>query len=220
MGLSRAVRSGDTGARGSAGTKTARADTGTTAGEAFKRATDLVLGSVLLLALLPVMLVAGLLIWLTTRDSPLFRQTRIGRDGTPFTLYKLRTMHAGEPAGCSGLEAKARDDVRVTRIGRLLRRTSIDEAPQLWNVLTGQMSLVGPRPALPEEVTAYARPWRRRLAVRPGLSGLWQVSGRSEVPVRRWMAMDRYYVGHRSARLDLLILLRTLGAVVSMRGAW
>ena len=132
-------------------------------------------------------------------------------------MLKLRTMQAdadfdsgeGEVSG-EVFVSKTRYDLRVSRIGRLLRRSSIDELPQLLNVLAGQMSLVGPRPSLPQEVARYPHSWRRRLAVKPGLTGLWQVSGRSEVAPSRRMAMDRHYIRHRSLAADCLILLRTV----------
>jgi lipopolysaccharide/colanic/teichoic acid biosynthesis glycosyltransferase len=186
-----------------------------------------VTGSLALIVLtLPLLVVAGALIWLTTGESPLLRQRRVGREGREFKMLKLRTMHSA-PAGRLETEAleviigaKLYDDPRVTTVGRWLRRASIDELPQLLNVLAGQMSLVGPRPGLPSEVARYPHSWRRRLEVQPGLTGLWQVSGRSTVSPRRWMAMDRYYVANRSLRLDVLILWRTIPAVLSMRGAW
>ena len=142
-------------------------------------------------------------------------------------MLKLRTMQGpgsleyqdGEVSS-EVFVLKARDDSRVNWIGRLLRRSSIDELPQLFNVLAGQMSLVGPRPSLPVEVARYSHPWRRRLAVKPGLTGLWQVSGRSEVAPSRRMAMDRHYIRNRSSAADCLILLRTVFATISMRGAW
>jgi len=186
----------------------------------IKRTLDLSLASLLLVGLAPVLVVACAAIWCTTGDSPFYRQRRVGRYGVEFTMLKLRTMRREPSVVPPQLGTKEPDDVRITPVGRLLRRTSIDELPQLLNVLKGQMSLVGPRPNLPEEVSAYAPSWRRRLSVKPGLSGLWQVSGRSEVGIRRWMAMDLYYVRHRSLLLDLSILARTVGAVVSMRGAW
>lgn len=188
--------------------------------DTIKRALDISLASVLLVVLSPVLLLAAVLISCTTGDNPFYRQRRVGRYGVEFTMLKLRTMRRSSDGIRRGLGAKEPDDVRITAIGRLLRRTSIDEVPQLLNVLAGQMSLVGPRPNLPEEVGAYAPAWRRRLSVKPGLSGLWQVSGRSEIGIRRWMAMDLYYVRHRSLLLDLNILARTVGAVLSMRGAW
>jgi lipopolysaccharide/colanic/teichoic acid biosynthesis glycosyltransferase len=184
-----------------------------------RRALDLLLGGSLLVLTLPIVLLACLAIVLATRSSPLLFQRRIGWQGRPFTMLKLRTMRAGDELS-RPLAAKPQVDDRVTAVGRVLRRTSIDELPQLVNVLLGQMTLVGPRPGLPSEVAAYRCSWRRRLGVRPGLTGLWQVSGRSSVPPERWMALDRAYVRRRGLRLDLWILLRTVTAVLSMRGAW
>lgn len=186
----------------------------------LKRVIDVALASALLIALAPLLVIASALIWCTTGDNPVYRQRRVGRCGAEFTMLKLRTMRRTPSTTARAFDAKEPGDVRITPIGRLLRRTSIDEVPQLLNVLRGQMSLVGPRPNLPDEVRAYAPAWRRRLSVKPGLSGLWQVSGRSEIGIRRWMAMDIYYVRHRSLLLDLTILARTVGAVLSMRGAW
>jgi lipopolysaccharide/colanic/teichoic acid biosynthesis glycosyltransferase len=163
--------------------------------------------------------VTCLAILVSSRQAPLLLQRRVGWLGREFTLLKLRTMR-GEGKARGSLGAKPVHDERVTAVGRLLRRTSIDELPQLLNVLAGQMTLVGPRPGLPSEVEEYRPAWLRRLSVKPGLTGLWQVSGRSALPLERWMALDRAYVMRRSTRRDLLILLRTLPAVISMRGAW
>jgi lipopolysaccharide/colanic/teichoic acid biosynthesis glycosyltransferase len=188
-----------------------------------KRIIDLVLAAVLLLIALPLLLLACLLILISTGDRPLIAQRRVGWLGHEFRMLKLRTMRsAGDETGRAPAEILAKDpnNERITLVGRFLRRTSIDELPQLLNVLAGQMSLVGPRPGLPEEVAQYRPSWRRRLTVKPGLSGLWQVSGRSTVPAERWMAMDRYYVTHRSVGFDLWVLMRTIAAVLSMRGAW
>jgi lipopolysaccharide/colanic/teichoic acid biosynthesis glycosyltransferase len=184
-----------------------------------KRLADIALAVVLLLASLPLILVAGLAIVLTTGQWPLLKQRRVGWLGREFTMFKLRTMrnHA-EPS--HGLCEKPPFDDRVTAVGSLLRRTSIDELPQLVNVIVGQMSLVGPRPGLPSEVAEYRLPWFRRLSVKPGLTGLWQVSGRSALPPERWMALDRVYLARRSLAFDFVILVRTVAAVVSMRGAW
>ena len=184
-----------------------------------KRLTDVVAASGLLILTVPIILLAMAAICLTTRSNPLLSQRRIGRHGEPFTMFKLRTMRDGERKQ-GGFVAKSSDDPRVTAVGRFIRRTSIDELPQLLNVQLGQMSLVGPRPALPEEVAEYRPGWRRRLEVMPGLTGLWQVSGRSSLSVERWMALDRCYVRRRSLALDLAILARTVAAVVTMRGAW
>jgi exopolysaccharide biosynthesis polyprenyl glycosylphosphotransferase len=190
---------------------------------------DRVLGSLLLLAALPVL---GLLVLAVRLDSPgpgLFRQTRIGRDGTPFTMFKLRTMHRNadrdlvaltERNEADGPLFKIHDDPRVTRVGRVLRRISLDELPQLINVVRGEMSLVGPRPALPAEVACYDDVERRRLHVLPGLTGLWQVSGRSDLGWDSGMALDLSYADNWRLRGDVSILARTVGAVVRRRGAY
>ncbi|GAA4907550.1 exopolysaccharide biosynthesis polyprenyl glycosylphosphotransferase [Stackebrandtia albiflava] len=193
--------------------------------EGFDRA-----GAALLLtALAPVMLAIG---WLVRRSSPggaLFSQVRIGRDGRPFTIWKFRTMYIDAEARRVELSHlnesdsvlfKIRDDPRVTPIGRRLRRLSLDELPQLWNVLRGDMSLVGPRPPLPSEVAAYPDDVRRRLAVKPGLTGLWQISGRSDLPWEEAVRLDLRYVEHWSLSLDLVILARTLTAVLRSSGAY
>lgn len=193
-------------------------------GLALKRVLDVVVAAAALLVTLPVLGAALLAIKLDDPRSPLiFRQQRVGRHGRPFTLFKLRTMvpnaeamrpllaHRNEMVGPV---FKIRDDPRITRVGRVLRRYSVDELPQLWNVMRGDMSLVGPRPQLPDEVRAYAPDFRRRLALRPGLTCLWQVSGRNRVDFEEWMALDLRYVDNWSLWLDLGILLRTIPAVL------
>ncbi|MGD8239519.1 MAG: sugar transferase [Armatimonadota bacterium] len=163
-------------------------------------------------------------------SGPIFHwQERVGKDGVPFRLFKLRSMTVGAETVRTSLAAdadvtgpvfKMRNDPRVTRIGRLLRKYSIDELPQLVNVLTGQMTLVGPRPPLPVEVEDY-EPWHmRRLSVKPGLTCIWQVSGRSHVSFDRWVRMDIEYIENQSIWLDLKLLLRTIPAVLSGRGAY
>lgn len=187
-------------------------------------------GAALLIALLaPVF--AGIA-WLIRRDSPgpvLFRQVRVGRDGREFRIYKFRTMHLDAEARLSELRHlnendrvlfKIRDDPRVTDVGRWLRRLSLDELPQLFNVVAGQMSLVGPRPPLPQEVAMYHDDVLRRLAVKPGMTGLWQVSGRSDLPWEEAVRLDLRYVENWSLSLDVVILLRTLTAVVRSSGAY
>jgi lipopolysaccharide/colanic/teichoic acid biosynthesis glycosyltransferase len=194
--------------------------------DASKRTLDLGLSSVLLVLSAPVLAAASALIFLTTRENPFLVQPRIGRLGREFPMLKLRTMRGPYVAPAVPDEpgavfvAKEEDDGRVSPIGRVLRRTSIDELPQLLNVIAGQMSLVGPRPGLPAEVARYPVSWRRRLTVAPGLTGLWQVSGRSEVEARRRTALDRLYIRRRSLAFDLLLLARTVAATLSMRGAW
>lgn len=192
-------------------------------------------GAVLgLLVLLPVLLAVAAAV---RRDSPgpvLFRQTRVGLHGEPFTMLKFRTMHDGADARHAALEDALRRsgavapgvlfklpaDPRVTRVGRALRRWSLDELPQLVNVARGEMAMVGPRPALPAEVERYPREMHRRLTVRPGITGLWQVSGRSDLSWEETVRLDLHYVDHWSLDLDLRILVRTIGAVVSHRGAY
>jgi lipopolysaccharide/colanic/teichoic acid biosynthesis glycosyltransferase len=193
----------------------------------LKRAID-VIGAVALLVLLsPLMLLTWLTLVWTTRNRPMFAQERVGFLGRPFRMYKFRTMvvdadqqqHLVENDQDGPIFKNFRDP-RITPIGRLLRSLSIDETPQLFNVLFGQMSLVGPRPALAEEVCEY-EPWQRaRLTVKPGLTCLWQVSGRSEIGFDDWMWMDAWYVRHQSLWIDLVLLARTPWSVLSRRGAY
>lgn len=194
----------------------------------FKRAVDLGVSLVLFLASLPVQLLAVLAIKLSSRGPIFFRQVRCGLNGRHFTLLKFRTMHAGAEERLQEISHlnemsppvfKASNDPRLTLVGRILRRLSIDELPQLLNVIVGDMSLVGPRPPLPEEVAHY-QPWqRRRLSMKPGLTCLWQVSGRSDLDFDRWMALDLKYIDTWSPMLDLKILLKTVPAVLSGKGA-
>jgi exopolysaccharide biosynthesis polyprenyl glycosylphosphotransferase len=195
---------------------------------AIKRVLDLAIASVLIAAAVPMMLAVAAAIKLTSGGRVLFRQTRCGLNGRRFTLYKFRTMvenaeserqHLDHLNEMNGPVFKVRHDPRVTRLGRLLRRFSLDELPQLWNVLRGSMSLVGPRPAIPEEVAQYERWQRRRLSMRPGLTCLWQISGRNEVDFDRWMELDLEYIDSWSPLLDLKILARTVPVVLSGRGA-
>ncbi|MBM3498410.1 MAG: sugar transferase [Armatimonadetes bacterium] len=186
--------------------------------EALKRIGD-VLGALLLLILLaPLALVLIVLIRRQTGASALFRQERIGRSGRPFTLLKFRSMR---PDADPYAEAPRRDDdPRVTPIGRWLRRYSLDELPQLWNVIRGEMSLVGPRPEMPFIVAQY-EPWqRRRLEAKPGLTGLWQILGRKDLPLRENIEYDFYYIRNQSLTLDLVIVLKTVGVVLRGRGAY
>jgi len=195
---------------------------------AFKRALDVAVSMLILTLTAPVLLIAALAIRMTSPGSIVFKQERIGLNGRIFTLYKFRTMieDAHERRGevthlneMTGPVFKAKDDPRVTAVGRWLRKFSLDEIPQLWNVLKGDMSLVGPRPPIPEEVASYHRWHRRRLSMKPGLTCLWQISGRNQVDFDRWMQMDLQYIDNWSPSLDLKILLRTIPAVLSGRGA-
>ncbi len=194
-----------------------------------KRLVD-VLGSLCaLLVLSPVIAVLAVIVRLTSRGPVFYRSTRIGRGGRPFTFYKLRSMvkdadlkrqHLTHLNEADGPVFKMARDPRITSIGRFMRSTSLDEVPQFWNVLTGDMSLVGPRPPIPQEVAQY-EPWQlRRLDVRPGLTCLWQISGRSRIGFQEWMRLDLEYIRHRSLALDLKILLRTIPAVLSREGAY
>lgn len=193
-----------------------------------KRIMDVVLASLMLLVCLPILVVAGLAIALTSRGPVVFRQKRAGLMGRTFTMYKLRTMNAeqtqdiyyGPPEGRNGPAFKLKNDPRITAVGRILRQTSIDELPQLVNVILGQMTLVGPRPLPLDQVRVDSIEERSRLTVKPGLTGLWQVSGRADVPYESWIEMDLYYVQHQSFRLDMKILLKTIPAVLSCRGAY
>ena len=194
-----------------------------------KRALDLVLGSVAILFALPVIAVAAVAIKLDSPGPVFHRALRVGRGGRKFTFLKLRSMGAGaeELRGLllhlnetQGPTFKLHDDPRVTRVGRILRKLSLDELPQLFHVLRGEMSLVGPRPPFPEEVERY-EPWMlRRLSVRPGLTCLWQIRGRSDLPFDEWMRLDLEYVERLSFWLDLKILVLTVPAVLSARGAY
>ncbi|MFP3942085.1 MAG: sugar transferase [Thermoanaerobaculia bacterium] len=194
-----------------------------------KRALDVAISALLLFLALPVVGVVALAIKATSRGGTvLFRQTRCGLNGRSFTLYKFRTMvedaeerrrellHLNE---MDGPVFKVRSDPRVTLLGRFLRKFSLDELPQLWNVLRGDMSLVGPRPPIPEEVSKYQRWQRRRLAMKPGLTCLWQISGRNEVDFDRWMELDLEYIDSWTPSLDLKILWKTIPVVLSGRGA-
>ncbi|MBB5979235.1 sugar transferase [Kribbella solani] len=195
----------------------------------LKNIFDRVVGCLLLLGVAPILLVTAVLVKLTSRGPVLFRQTRVGRGGEQFRMLKFRTMVVDAEERKAELHAlnegnevlfKLRDDPRVTRIGRYLRRFSIDELPQLVNVLRGDMSLVGPRPPLPAEVARYALDDARRMLVKPGLTGLWQVSGRSDLTWEESMRLDLRYADNWSIALDLLILWKTARAVLGSDGAY
>ena len=196
---------------------------------AAKRVLDIALAFLLLVVGLPVIVAIAVAIKLTSGGNVLYRQTRCGLNGRLFTLYKFRTMEEGAHEKrrellalneMTGPAFKLRRDPRVTWLGRFLRRFSLDELPQLWNVLRGEMSLVGPRPPIPEEVAQY-QPWqRRRLAMKPGLTCLWQISGRSDTSdFDQWMQLDLEYIDSWSPTLDFKILLKTIPVVLSGRGA-
>lgn len=194
-----------------------------------KDAVERLLALLACLVLAPLFLVLMAVVRLDSPGRAIYRQQRIGLHGQPFTMFKLRTMvadadaRAGEVNGLNqadGVLFKVHGDPRVTGIGRFLRRYSLDELPQLWNVVRGEMALVGPRPALPSEVLKYDEDVRRRMAVKPGLTGLWQVSGRSDLEWEESVRLDLHYVDNWSLWLDLVILCRTARAVLSHQGAY
>lgn len=194
-----------------------------------KEVFDRCVAFLLLLLLAPLLLLVVLLVRLTSTGPALFKQPRVGIDGRTFLLWKFRSMRVGAEDCLADLSAqndqdgplfKMRCDPRVTRLGRILRRLSIDELPQLWNVLRGDMSLVGPRPPLPTEVAQYCHRVRRRLLVKPGMTGLWQVSGRANLGWEESVRLDLFYVENWSPSLDATILAKTISTVFSRRGAF
>jgi lipopolysaccharide/colanic/teichoic acid biosynthesis glycosyltransferase len=203
--------------------------------EAAKRAIDILLAGVLLALLSPLMLAIAIVIWLTSPGPPLFRQVRVGQRLSTFVMLKFRTMHhdiddgihrayvtvmlAGHPVPADPDRGiyKLTTDPRVTSIGRLLRKTSLDELPQLINVLRGEMSLVGPRPVLPYEAELFESRHRARFSVKPGITGLWQVSGRAVLTMQQALDLDVEYASRRNLALDFATLLRTIPAVLRSR---
>jgi len=194
-----------------------------------KRLVDLVGGFAALALAGPIILLAALAVRLTSRGPAFYKSTRLGKNGRPFTFYKLRSMYVGADAEraklmhmneADGPVFKIARDPRVTRVGQWMRSTSVDELPQLLNVLKGDMSLVGPRPPLPEEAEKYEAWQRRRLDVKPGITCLWQVSGRSRLGFDEWMRLDLEYIRRQSLATDLWILVRTVPAVLSREGAY
>lgn len=193
-----------------------------------KRLLDVVGAALALMMSLPIMTLVAILIRLESDGPVFFAQVRVGQHGRPFRLLKFRSMHLNaehrlhalmQQNEMDGPVFKIRNDPRITRVGRWIRRLSIDELPQLFNVLQGEMSLVGPRPPLPSEVSQY-EPWqRRRLSVKPGITCYWQVAGRNNISFREWMALDLQYIDRASLWLDIELLLKTLPAVLSGRGA-
>jgi exopolysaccharide biosynthesis polyprenyl glycosylphosphotransferase len=197
----------------------------------LKRALDIALGSIFLALSAPLWPLIALAVRLESPGPIIFRQVRVGRGGAHFVAYKFRSMVADAEADywkaklaalneSNGPTFKMRDDPRLTRVGRIIRRLSLDELPQLVNVLRGEMSLVGPRPPVPREVEQYNDWHRRRLEVAPGVTGLWQVSGRSALTFDEMVLLDLWYIEHWSLLLDLKILLRTIPAVLLARGAY
>ena len=187
--------------------------------DALKRALDVVLASIGLVVGAPVIAVLALAIRLESPGHPFYTQTRVGKDGRSFMIYKLRTMVRGAEFTGAGLAIQEGDD-RITRVGRFLRRYSLDELPNLVNVLRGEMSIVGPRPTLVHQVEQYTERQRGRLAVKPGLTGWAQVNGRASLPWSERIDLDLYYVEHRSLALDLRIIARTVEMVLKGEGLY
>ena len=191
-----------------------------------RRALDIVVAGAALVLTAPLLALAMLAIRLESPGSAIYRQRRMGKDARPFDLFKLRTMVDGAEHLGAGLAVNA-GDTRITRVGAFLRRTSLDELPNLFNVLRGDMSLIGPRPTLPVQVAQYTARERGRLSVKPGITGWAQVNGRASLPWSERIELDLYYVEHRSLALDLRILSRTPAMVLSggglykgRRGGW
>jgi lipopolysaccharide/colanic/teichoic acid biosynthesis glycosyltransferase len=192
----------------------------------MRRALDIVFAGVALVLTAPLLALAMLAIRVESPGSAIYRQRRVGKDARPFDLFKLRTMVDGAEHLGAGLAVNA-GDTRITRVGAFLRRTSLDELPNLFNVLRGDMSLIGPRPTLPVQVAQYTARQRGRLSVKPGITGWAQVNGRASLPWSERIELDLYYVEHRSLALDLRILSRTPAMVLSggglykgRRGGW
>jgi lipopolysaccharide/colanic/teichoic acid biosynthesis glycosyltransferase len=186
---------------------------------ALRRAIDIAFAAAALLLCAPLLASAVLAIRLETRGRAIYRQRRAGRHGEPFDLFKLRTMVDGAEHTGAGLAVNANDS-RITRVGALLRRSSLDELPNLLNVLRGEMSLIGPRPTLPVQVEQYTARQRRRLEVKPGITGWAQVNGRASLPWSERIELDLYYIEHRSLALDLKILARTPALVLGGGGLY
>jgi len=184
-----------------------------------KRLLDLVVAVPLAAVSAPFLALLALAVRLESPGHPIYSQTRVGQDGELFSIYKLRTMVAGAEFTGAGLAIQEGDE-RITRIGAFLRRTSLDELPNLWNVLRGEMSIVGPRPTLAVQVEQYTERQRGRLAVKPGITGWAQINGRASLPWPERIELDLWYVEHRSLRLDLEILARTTRMVLAGEGIY
>ena len=183
------------------------------------RALDVVIAGIGTLVSAPLVAVLALAVRIESPGDPIYRQVRVGKDGAPFEIYKLRTMVSGAEFQGAGI-ALAAGDSRITRVGAFLRRTSLDELPNLWNVLRGEMAIVGPRPTVESQVRQYTPRQRGRLAVRPGLTGWAQVNGRTSLPWPERIELDLWYVEHRSLLLDLRILARTVSLVFTGAGLY
>jgi lipopolysaccharide/colanic/teichoic acid biosynthesis glycosyltransferase len=185
----------------------------------IKRAVDLAIAVPVAIVTAPLVALLAVALRLESRGDPIYRQTRVGRNGRVFEIYKLRTMVSGAEFTGAGL-AIAQGDPRITRLGALLRRYSLDELPNLWNVVRGEMSIVGPRPTLQHQVDHYTARQRGRLAVKPGITGWAQINGRASLPWPERIELDLWYVEHQSLALDMTILARTLGQVARGTGIY
>jgi lipopolysaccharide/colanic/teichoic acid biosynthesis glycosyltransferase len=185
----------------------------------IRRTIDVLVSGAALLVSAPIIAVCMLAVRLESRGHPIYRQRRVGKDGHEFDVYKIRTMVAGAEHIGAGL-AVTEGDARITRIGALLRRTSLDELPNLVNVLRGEMTIIGPRPTVPVQVAQYTDRQRGRLAVKPGLTGWAQVNGRTSLPWSERIELDLWYIEHRTLRLDLEILVRTVKMVFTGSGLY
>jgi exopolysaccharide biosynthesis polyprenyl glycosylphosphotransferase len=196
----------------------------------LKRATDIIGATVGLLLLLPVFIVVAVLIKLEDPKGPIFfHQVRVGRNEAPFRMYKFRSMVSNAEELLNGLLSqneisgamfKMKEDPRITKVGKFIRKTSIDELPQLWNVIRGDMALVGPRPPLPREVSQYSSYDKLRLKVKPGCTGLWQVSGRNELSFDQMVELDLDYIRRRSVLFDLKIIVKTISVLTGSKDAY
>ena len=197
---------------------------------ALKRIIDIIGSAIGMLLLSPVYLLIAIAIKLSSPGPVIFSQIRVGRNGRHFKFYKFRSMRQDAEAlkafvevlneSKDGVIFKMKDDPRITRVGKFLRRSSMDELPQLWNVFIGDMSLVGPRPPLPSEVQEYTLEDRKRLNVIPGITCLWQINGRSEIPFKEQVRLDKEYIISRSVWKDMIILLKTIPAIIGGKGAY
>ncbi len=195
----------------------------------LKRLFDIIISFLVIMLLFPLFIIITIAIKLDSKGPVLFSQKRVGENGRTFAFYKFRSMVHGAEAlrvkleGLSEVEGpifKIKQDPRITRLGKFLRHASIDELPQFFNVFKGDMSLVGPRPPLPKEVEKYTPHQMKRLSAKPGLTCLWQISGRSNVSFYEWVELDIYYIQYRSFLLDLKILIRTIPVVIIGKGAY
>jgi len=196
----------------------------------LKRFLDIILSMSFLIIFSPLFFITALAIVIENYGPIFYSQVRIGKDGKSFDFYKFRSMYVGaedfkdqlmnENESKDGVIFKMKQDPRITKVGRILRRFSIDELPQLINVLKGDMSLVGPRPPLPREVNEYTLEDRKRLHTIPGITGIWQISGRSDIPFSKQVELDKQYIGSQSVFKDIIILLKTIPAVITGKGAY